>query len=48
MFFCVGSLLLVPLYLMAHPSGSTMASGFTTPGPAGQCWPAPERAAWPR
>jgi Mn2+/Fe2+ NRAMP family transporter len=31
MFFCVGSLLLVPLYLMAHPSPSAMASGFTTP-----------------
>ncbi len=34
MFFCVGSLLLVPLYLMAHPSASSMATGFTTPGPA--------------
>jgi Mn2+/Fe2+ NRAMP family transporter len=32
MFFCVGSLLLVPLYLMAHPSVSAMASGFTSPG----------------
>ena len=32
MFFCVGSLLLVPLYLMAHPSVSSMATGFTTPG----------------
>jgi Mn2+/Fe2+ NRAMP family transporter len=32
MFFCVGSLLLVPLYLMAHPSVSTMAHGFTSPG----------------
>jgi Mn2+/Fe2+ NRAMP family transporter len=32
MFFCVGSLLLVPLYLMAHPSVSSMASGFTSPG----------------
>jgi Mn2+/Fe2+ NRAMP family transporter len=31
MFFCVGSLLLVPLYLMAHPSASSMATGFTTP-----------------
>jgi Mn2+/Fe2+ NRAMP family transporter len=31
MFFCVGSLLLVPLYLMAHPSASSMAAGFTTP-----------------
>ena len=32
MFFCVGSLLLVPLYLMAHPAAATMARGFTTPG----------------
>jgi Mn2+/Fe2+ NRAMP family transporter len=32
MFFCVGSLLLVPLYLMAHPSVSSMVSGFTRPG----------------
>ena len=32
MFFCIGSLLLVPLYLMAHPSASAMATGFTTPG----------------
>jgi len=32
MFFCVGSLLLVPLYLLAHPSVSTMARGFTSPG----------------
>jgi Mn2+/Fe2+ NRAMP family transporter len=31
MFFCVGSLLLVPLYLIAHPSASAMARGFTTP-----------------
>ena len=31
MFFCVGSLLLVPLYLVAHPSVSSMATGFTTP-----------------
>jgi Mn2+/Fe2+ NRAMP family transporter len=31
MFFCLGSLLLVPLYLMAHPSASSMATGFTTP-----------------
>jgi Mn2+/Fe2+ NRAMP family transporter len=31
MFFCVGSLLLVPLYLMAHPAGSAILSGFTTP-----------------
>ncbi len=32
MFFCLGSLLLIPLYLMAHPSAATMARGFTTPG----------------
>src|SRR5215469_13572539 len=32
MAFCAGSLLLVPLYLMAHPSGSQMMRGFTTPG----------------
>jgi Mn2+/Fe2+ NRAMP family transporter len=32
MFFCAGSLLLVPLYLLAHPSASAMAGGFTTPG----------------
>jgi Mn2+/Fe2+ NRAMP family transporter len=31
MFFCAGSLLLVPLYLMAHPSASSMARGFVTP-----------------
>ena len=31
MFFCAGSLLLVPLYLMAHPSAAAMAHGFTTP-----------------
>ncbi|HEY6790464.1 MAG TPA: divalent metal cation transporter, partial [Trebonia sp.] len=31
MVFCAGSLLLVPLYLMSHPSGAAMASGFTTP-----------------
>jgi Mn2+/Fe2+ NRAMP family transporter len=36
MFFCVGSLLLIPLFLMAHPSGASMASGFSTPDlPAG-------------
>ena len=36
MFFCVGSLLLIPLFLMAHPSGSAMADGFATPDlPAG-------------
>jgi len=31
MFFCLGSLLLVPLYLMAHPAPSSMMRGFTTP-----------------
>jgi Mn2+/Fe2+ NRAMP family transporter len=31
MFFCLGSLLLVPLYLMAHPAPSAMLSGFSTP-----------------
>src|SRR5215469_2209118 len=31
MTFCAGSLLLVPLYLMAHPSGTQMARGFTMP-----------------
>jgi Mn2+/Fe2+ NRAMP family transporter len=36
MFFCVGSLLLVPLYLMAHPSVASMASGFTSPGLPGE------------
>jgi Mn2+/Fe2+ NRAMP family transporter len=36
MFFCVGSLLLIPLFLMAHPSGASMAAGFATPDlPAG-------------
>ena len=32
MFFCIGSLLLVPLYLMAHPAPSAMLHGFTSPG----------------
>jgi Mn2+/Fe2+ NRAMP family transporter len=31
MFFCIGSLLLIPLYLVAHPSDAAMAGGFTTP-----------------
>jgi Mn2+/Fe2+ NRAMP family transporter len=31
MVFCAGSLLLVPLYLMLHPSGTAMATGFATP-----------------
>ena len=28
---CAGSLLLIPLYFMAHPSGGQMARGFVTP-----------------
>jgi Mn2+/Fe2+ NRAMP family transporter len=36
MFFCTGSLLLVPLYLIAHPSVSSMARGFTSPGLPGE------------
>src|SRR3984957_10398165 len=31
MCFCVGSLLLIPLYLMAHPSGAAMMGGFDSP-----------------
>ncbi|HEY7261282.1 MAG TPA: NRAMP family divalent metal transporter [Trebonia sp.] len=31
MFFCIGSLLLVPLYLVAHPAGAAMTRGFTIP-----------------
>jgi Mn2+/Fe2+ NRAMP family transporter len=31
MCFCIGSLLLIPLYVMAHPAVSSMATGFTTP-----------------
>ena len=30
--FCAGSLLLIPLYLVSHPSGAQMARGFVTPG----------------
>jgi Mn2+/Fe2+ NRAMP family transporter len=30
--FCAGSLLLIPLFLLAHPSGASMAHGFTVPG----------------
>jgi Mn2+/Fe2+ NRAMP family transporter len=29
--FCAGSLLLIPLYMLAHPAGAQMARGFTTP-----------------
>src|SRR6202790_5289924 len=30
--FCLGSLLLIPLYLFSHPSGAQMARGFVVPG----------------
>ncbi len=30
--FCAGSLLLIPLYLLTHPSGAQMARGFVVPG----------------
>jgi Mn2+/Fe2+ NRAMP family transporter len=39
MIFCVGSLLLIPVYLFAHPATSQMASGFfmpTMPGGSNQ------------
>jgi Mn2+/Fe2+ NRAMP family transporter len=39
MTFCVGSLLLIPLYFMTHPSTASMARGFllpTLPGGGGQ------------
>ncbi|HEX9064993.1 MAG TPA: NRAMP family divalent metal transporter [Streptosporangiaceae bacterium] len=39
MIFCAGSLLLVPLYVLAHPPSGTMAAGFvlpSIPGGAGQ------------
>jgi Mn2+/Fe2+ NRAMP family transporter len=40
MFFCVGSLLLVPLYLMAHPAPSAMLRGFgAVPGPGASAVP---------
>jgi Mn2+/Fe2+ NRAMP family transporter len=29
---CAGSLLLIPLFLVSHPSGAAMARGFATPG----------------
>ncbi|HEX5296274.1 MAG TPA: NRAMP family divalent metal transporter [Streptosporangiaceae bacterium] len=29
---CAGSLLLIPLYLVSHPSGAAMVRGFTEPG----------------
>jgi Mn2+/Fe2+ NRAMP family transporter len=31
MFFCLGSLLLIPLYLLAHPSTSSMLHGLSSP-----------------
>ncbi|HET9897879.1 MAG TPA: NRAMP family divalent metal transporter [Streptosporangiaceae bacterium] len=31
MIFCLGSLLLIPLYVLAHPPAGQMASGFVTP-----------------
>ncbi len=39
MIFCIGSLLLVPVYVLAHPGPSQMASGFlmpSMPGGSGQ------------
>jgi Mn2+/Fe2+ NRAMP family transporter len=30
--FCLGSLLLIPLYFLLHPSGTQMARGFAIPG----------------
>src|SRR5580658_8948814 len=30
--FCAGSLLLIPLFLMVHPSGAAVAEGFVVPG----------------
>ena len=35
MIFCVGSLLLVPVYVLAHPGTSQMASGFFIPSMPG-------------
>jgi Mn2+/Fe2+ NRAMP family transporter len=32
MTFCAGSLLLIPLYFMTHPSAASMAHGFAVPG----------------
>jgi NRAMP (natural resistance-associated macrophage protein)-like metal ion transporter len=32
MTFCIGSLLLIPLYFMTHPSGASMVRGFVVPG----------------
>ena len=30
--FCAGSVLLIPLFILAHPSGASMARGFVVPG----------------
>jgi Mn2+/Fe2+ NRAMP family transporter len=35
MAFCAGSLLLIPVYLLAHPPAGQMAHGFTTPSMPG-------------
>jgi Mn2+/Fe2+ NRAMP family transporter len=35
MVFCAGSLLLIPVYLMSHPSAGQMASGFVLPAMPG-------------
>ena len=32
MTFCAGSLLLIPLFLVTHPSAAQMAHGFVVPG----------------
>jgi Mn2+/Fe2+ NRAMP family transporter len=39
--FCLGSLLLIPLYLVRHPSAAQMARDFVVPGlPGGAAsWP---------
>jgi len=35
MFFCLGSLLLIPLYVLAHPPAGQMVAGFTSPSVPG-------------
>ena len=42
MTFCAGSLLLIPLYLMAHPSGARWCTASPSPG----CPAARAAAAW--
>src|ERR1700691_4218062 len=37
--FCAGSLLLIPLFLMVHPSAAQMARGFTVARPPGRPGP---------